>query len=210
MKYLSIDIETTGLDPLTCDVLEIGAILEDTENPAGRENLPTFHKYLWRDVYRGEPYALAMNAHIFQKMLELKKTTDVDAYHEIHGLLIRPDQLWDHFGWWLYSNRKLWAGTKFDDDRHFFISETPRLVAAGKNVAGFDIPFLKQIKGNFPRFHHRVIDPGMMYFDPRNDNVPPDLKECKKRARLPEHVSHEALDDAWDVIQLVREKFPLI
>jgi hypothetical protein len=87
------------------------------------------------------------------------------------------------------------------------VSETPRLVVAGKNVAGFDIPFLKQIKGLFPKFHHRVIDPGMMYFNPCIDEIPPDLKECKKRANLPEVVSHEALDDAWDVIQLLRNKF---
>lgn len=211
MKYLSIDIETTGLDPLTCDVIEFGAILEDTENPAGREKLPTFHKYLWRDVYRGEPYALAMNAHIFQKMLELKKTEGVGGFHDHDKKLTNPDFLWDHFGWWMYDNRKHWAGTPFGDsnDNRYWL-DGPRLVVAGKNVAGFDIPFLKQIKGNFPKFHHRVIDPGMMYFDPRNDTVPPDLKECKKRAKLPEHVSHEALDDAWDVIQLVREKFPII
>ena len=42
-----------------------------------------------------------------------------------------------------------------------------------------------------PKFHHRVIDPGTMYFDPRKDEVPPDLKECKKRAKLPEHVPHK-------------------
>lgn len=209
MIYLSLDIETTGLDPLTCDVLEIGALLEDTENQAGRENLPTFHKYLWRDVYRGEPYALAMNAHIFQKMLDLKKAGGVGGLCGQNELLIEPDYMWEHFKWWLYSNRKLWPGTKFDDDKHFLMNEIPTLVVAGKNAAGFDIPFVKLLP-DIPKFHHRVIDPGMMYFDPRNDNVPPDLKECKKRAKLPEHVSHEALDDAWDVIQLVREKYPLI
>ena len=210
MKYLSIDIETTGLDPLTCDVLEVGAYLEDTDNVLQRDALPCFHKYLWKDNYRGEPYALAMNQRIFQKMLELKKAPGLGGFHDTDALLIEPDYLWDHFGWWMYFHRKLWAGTKFDDDKKFFVNEMPTLVVAGKNVAGFDIPFLKQIVGVFPKFHHRVIDPGMMYFDPHNDKVPPDLKECKKRARLPEHVSHEALDDAWDVIQLVREKYPLV
>jgi oligoribonuclease len=210
MKYLSIDIETTGLDPLTCDVLEVGAYLEDTDNILPREQLPCFHKYLWKDNYRGEPYALAMNQRIFHKILELKKTIGVGNFHDQDHLLIYPDCLWVHFGWWIYANRKLWAGTKFDDDKNFFVCEIPTMVVAGKNVAGFDLPFLKQLKGLVPKFHHRVIDPGMMYFDPRNDTVPPDLKECKKRAGLPEVVSHEALDDAWDVVQLVRAKFPLI
>ena len=210
MLYLSLDIETTGLNPLTCDVLEIGAILEDTENPAGRENLPTFHTYLWRDVYRGEPFALAMNAHIFQKILELRKTENPENGNYESRTLVRPDEVWTKFGWWLYSHRKQWPGSKFDNDAVFQLSELPKLVVAGKNVAGFDLPFLKQLGGRVPKFYHRVIDPGMMYFDPHTDKVPPDLKECKKRANLPEHVSHEALDDAWDVIQLVRKKYPIL
>lgn len=193
MLYLSLDIETTGLDPLTCDVLEIGAILEDTENPAERENLPTFHEYLWRDVYRGEPYALAMNGHIFQKILALRKQwLDGVECKEIST----PEGVLASFG--LFLDRIDMRNT--------------RLVLAGKNVAGFDIPFLNTLpswKECF-KFHHRVIDPGMMYFNPHTDKVPPDLKECKKRADLPEQVSHEALDDAWDVIQLVRKKYPLI
>lgn len=202
LKYVSIDIETTGLDPLTCSVLEFGAILEDTENPAGRENLPTFHKYLWRSVYAGEPFALAMNANIFWKMIELRKTEGVGGEDAYDKTLIAPDFLWLHFKHWIFQNKNLWPEGSF-------INKQPTLVVAGKNVAGFDIPFVKLLP-NMPKFHHRVIDPGMMYFDPRNDNVPPDLKECKKRAKLSEHVSHEALDDAWDVIQLVREKYPLI
>jgi hypothetical protein len=211
MIYLSIDIETTGLDPLTCDILEVGAFLENTDNLLSREKLPTFHKYLWKDNYRGEPYALAMNAHIFQKILELKKSKGVGQFHDHDHLLINPEYLWHHFGWWVYNNRKMWEGSKFDNDTMLFWNEQPTLVVAGKNVAGFDIPFLHQVKASgIPKFHHRVIDPGMMYFDPRNDKVPPDLRECKKRARLPEAVSHQALDDAWDVIQLVREKYPLI
>ena len=205
MIYLSLDIETTGLNPLTCDVLEIGAFLENTENPTRRENLTAFHTYLWRDVYRGEPYALAMNAHIFQKILALSKTENVNNGNYETRTLVKPEEVWTKLNAWLYDQRGMWP-------ERSFVNHPPTLVLGGKNVAGFDLPFLKQLPapGLMPKFHHRVIDPGMMYFDPRNDNVPPDLKECKKRAKLPEHVSHEALDDAWDVIQLVREKYPVI
>lgn len=206
MIYLSLDIETTGLNPLTCNVLEVGAYFEDTLALKPREQLPCFHKYLWQETYQGEPFALQMNQAIFQKILELKKTQGVGSYHDQDHLLIEPDALWTQFGWWVYSNRKLWAGTKFDDDTTYHVSEMPKMVVAGKNVAGFDLPFLSQLPGIKPPFFHRVIDPGMMYFDAIQDKVPPDLKECKKRAHLPEAVSHEALDDAWDVIQLVRYK----
>lgn len=192
MRYLSIDLETTGLDPKTCDILEIGAYLEDTDDVHTRDQLPCFHRYIWRESYRGDPYALAMNGHIFKKILELKKTND--------PLLIVPDLLTDHFLQFMVDYRGYWP------------SHSQPMVIAGKNVSGFDLRFLDQMPrwAAMTRFHHRVIDPGMMYFDPRNDQVPPDLKECKKRANLPEHVSHEALDDAWDVIQLVRAKFSLI
>lgn len=203
MIYVSLDIETTGLDPQSCDVLEVGAFLEDTNNLLPREEVPSFHKYLWREIYRGQPYALDMNAHIFKKMLELKKSAGIGHFHDNEKRLISAEYLWEHFKWWIYSNRKMWEGTKFNDDKTFFINEMPTLVVAGKNVSGFDIPFLKLLPG-MPKFHHRVIDPAMLYFNPRTDSVPPDLKECKKRAGLPEVVSHEALDDAWDVIQLIR------
>lgn len=197
MKYLSLDIETTGLNPLTCDILEVGGLLEDADTVAPRERLPSFHCYIWRDNYRGEPYALAMNQRIFQKILELRKSENVDNGNWESRTLLKPEEVLLKLEWWY---RLHVGGTEFYN----------KLTIAGKNVAGFDIPFLKQLPGQFPKFHHRVIDPGMMYFDPHNDEVPPDLKECKKRAKLPEQVSHEALDDAWDVIQLVRAKFPLI
>lgn len=188
MRYISIDIETTGLNPKTCDVIEIGALIEDTDDIRSFNQMPSFHCYVWKDNYRGEPYALAMNAHIFQKMLELRKAGS--------PLVMYPEDIAQKFGQFL---------------RQHFGDVKPTV--AGKNVAGFDLPFLTENILNWGyaiKFHHRVIDPGMMYFDPRNDQVPPDLKECKKRAKLPEQVSHEALDDAWDVIQLVRAKFPLI
>ena len=204
MIYMSLDLETTGLNPLTCDILEIGAFLEDTDKAIQMSLLPCFHVYLWKDNYRGEPFALAMNAHIFQKILVLSRNENVYNGNYETRTLVKPEEVWVKMNTWLYSHRAMWA----DDKAR--INDPRTLVVAGKNVAGFDLPFLKQLPGPMPKFHHRVVDPGMLYFDPRNDKVPPDLKECKKRAKLPEHVSHEALDDAWDVIQLVREKFPLI
>ena len=41
----------------------------------------------------------------------------------------------------------------------------------------------------------------------KEDNVPPSLEECKKRAGLKGMVSHTALSDAMDVVMLVRNKF---
>jgi oligoribonuclease len=185
MKYLSLDIETTGLDPNHCNILELGAYVEDTAVYRDREELPFFHAYLDLPVYTGEPYALAMNVRIFETILKLRKSGS--------PMLMRPTVLVDTFSEFLYKN---------------FGDEIP--VPAGKNVAGFDIPFLATL----PRWNdkialkYRTMDPSMLFFNPLMDVSPPSLAECKKRAKLPEHVSHEALDDAWDVIQLFRTRFP--
>jgi DNA polymerase III epsilon subunit-like protein len=192
MQYLSLDIETTGLNSSTCDILEVGVYMENTNIQFPRELLPCFHKYIYKENYRGEPFALQMNCHILQKIIELRKRW---MNNERNLEITTPEGLLSDFGSFLdkYNLR----GTK--------------LVVAGKNVAGFDIPFLNNTIpdwGKCFKFCHRVIDPGMLYFNPYTDDVPPDLKECKKRAGLPEVVSHQALDDAWDVIQLVRAKFP--
>ncbi len=76
---------------------------------------------------------------------------------------------------------------------------------AGKNYASFDDRFLQQLPGgeDLHRFH-RCIDPGMRYWNPRIDKVPPDTKTCLQRAGIDTEVQHEAIDDALDVIRLIR------
>jgi hypothetical protein len=39
-----------------------------------------------------------------------------------------------------------------------------------------------------------------------NDDTLPSLDVCKKRANIDGNVSHNALLDAWDVIQVLRNK----
>lgn len=195
MKYISIDIETTGLNPLENDILEIGAYIEDTETQLPRNQLPTFHAYIWKENYRGNAFALQMNHHILKKILELKERSD-------WSVLSEPEYVSSRFYQFLNYHKDLWSKEQFNGgDGPFMI--------AGKNVAGFDLPFLNQLP-NWGRlkFHRRVLDPAILYFDPMKDEVPPDLKTCKQRVGLPELVTHAALDDAWDVISLIRRKFP--
>ena len=194
MKYISIDIETTGLNPLENDVLEIGAYIEDTNNPLPREQLPCFHVYIWKENYRGNAFALEMNHRILKKILELKKAKDAS--------LVNSEDVANRFGSFLLNNKSQWPDDKF-------INGCGPFVVAGKNLAGFDLPFLNELPGwkQF-KFHRRVVDPGVLYFDPKQDEVLPDTSLCKQRAGLSAFVAHEALDDAWDVITLVRHKFP--
>jgi len=45
MKYISIDVETTGIDREKCQILSIGAVIEDTENIKPIKDLTFFSVY---------------------------------------------------------------------------------------------------------------------------------------------------------------------
>ena len=66
MPYVSIDIETTGLDPETCQILEIGAVWDDWTKPI--DELPVYHRLVYHKEYRGSAYALAMNANLLKQL----------------------------------------------------------------------------------------------------------------------------------------------
>ena len=51
LSYVSIDIETTGLDPETCQILEIGAVWDDWTKPI--DQLPVYHRLVYHKEYRG-------------------------------------------------------------------------------------------------------------------------------------------------------------
>lgn len=184
MKYFSIDIETTGLNPTVHDVLEVAAIFEDTDNPQPRGWLPAFHAYIWKPNYVGEAIALAMNAKILQKIHQLKKDGDTH-------FLMDEDRFGPNFAKFLETH-----------------SAGEPIIVAGKNASSFDIPFLRRFKGwEHIRVRHRFLDPTLPFVNWKTDAQPPDLSTCKKRVGLPELVTHEALDDAWDVIELLRTQY---
>ena len=65
LSYISIDIETTGLDPETCQILEIGAVWDDWTKPI--DELPIYHRLVYHKEYRGNAYALALNANLLKR-----------------------------------------------------------------------------------------------------------------------------------------------
>jgi oligoribonuclease (3'-5' exoribonuclease) len=184
--YVSIDIETTGLDPKTCQVLQIGAVVDDWETPV--EELPTFNCYIEQGVIRGEPYALAMHAKIFQAMSNVTRWVASDGVSVCSLGSVTAD-----FSMWLFDHG---------------INSSEKMVVAGKNFAAFDRNFLSQLM-NWDwdiKMEHRFIDPGNMYYQPGIDDGLPNTEECLRRAGLPPHVSHTAVEDALDVVRLIRWK----
>ncbi len=184
--YVSIDIETTGLDPETCQVLQIGAVVDDWETPV--EELPTFNYYIEYSVIKGEAYALSMHHKIFRAMADAVRGVASDGVP-----ICCPEAITRTFSDWLFYNG---------------ISSSGKMTVAGKNYAAFDRNFLSKLK-NWDwdiKMSHRFIDPGNMYYQPGIDDGPPNMEECLRRVGLPPHVKHTALEDALDVVRLIRWK----
>ena len=66
LPYVSIDIETTGLEPATCQTLEIGAVIDDWTRPI--DELPVFRRVLAWEQVSGSPYAMALNANLLKRI----------------------------------------------------------------------------------------------------------------------------------------------
>jgi len=182
MKYVSIDIETTGLDPSTCQTIELGAVIDDLNDPRPVESLPTFQCYIEHEQYRGQPYALSMHPVAFKRIAT--KESGFDYYS--------PEAAVAAFENFLAQNIE-----NYEDDQ--------RINVAGKNFASFDWQFLKRLAtwNDVMKIRHRVIDPSMLYWQPGDDRLP-DTKLCMERAGLDGVVAHTAVEDAQVVCELIR------
>lgn len=188
MYYLSVDTETSGL--LECEgaqVLELGAVLDNLEKPLPLDDLPTFHCYILHDVIIGQPYALQMNAEILRRI----------AVKEEGYQYLRPEEVGPKLKEWLEEQ----GLTKKYDHR----GEASFVNAAGKNFSDFDKPFLNRLSEfkEHVQFSNRVLDPAIYYALP-NDFRLPDLQTCLKRAGIDGIVTHTAVEDAKQVVQLIR------
>lgn len=201
MKYLSIDLETTGLDWDNCQILEFGAVLEDTNNKIPLEELPTYHAYIKHpggNVY-GNMFALNLNAGIIEKLKNERDYKDQYNYVKIEDLA-------DDFLFWLHSqNFELKAKYEGTDKEY----KCTTINVAGKNFNGFDRHFLDRVPGFSKkiRMRTRVIDPAVLFTDWENDESLPSLNTCNSRIGHNVDVQHLAVDDAMDVVRLMRKVY---
>ena len=195
MKYISLDIETNGTDFETDLILQIGAVAEDTNNPAPLDDLEIFGCYVIHpeeEIMKGNPAALEMNEETIHKILNREK-------YKGDYLFLTPDQVTRNFLTWL-KNIGYESGKLKDKE---IVRE---IVFAGKNFNGFDRLFLNRL----PEWKDRIIskfralDPATHFINWHTDECPPTLDECKKRAGVEGSVTHDALDDAFDIIEIFR------
>lgn len=196
MKFISIDIETTGLDPQKNQILEFGAIAVDTSYPTV-PYIATFRAVFIHKELTGNPIALSMNSELINEINGILRIKDFCYYthnsDNDNAIYARnSEEFQRYFDQWLES-----------------INFTERLTLAGKNLASFDLKFI-EAAGIKIKYRHRMIDPAILYVDWEKDETLPDLQQCLDRAGIVKSVEHTSLSDAEDVAELVLKKINTI
>lgn len=213
MIYVSIDIETTGLDPLSNNVLSIGAIIEDTSKKLPYDECPKFNAIVLNRQLQGSPRAITMNKEIISLMGEYLEGKD-----EVREILnnnsgykfYEEDEVVKHFFTFLLDNDVIdneWTKDWKNGGRDINSNSRPVTInVAGKNFGTFDKLFLQELPWwqKLIRTRQRVLDPAILCVNWNEDNALPSLTECKERTNVDGIVTHNALEDAWDVIQVLR------
>lgn len=171
MRLLSVDIETTGLDPSQDHILSIGLVAFDpTLYPSG--NCATMEILVrpptWPDI-RGSMVALNMNTALIQRIRESPYAVDYASASRIAA------------DW---------------------IAEQEITGICGKNYSSFDREFLRRLPNPVAKWSHRCIDPVGFFVDISDEKLP-DLRMCLIRAGLEPTVTHNAVEDASQVAELV-------
>lgn len=214
MIYVSIDIETSGLDYEKHKVLSIGAIIEDTEKKLSFEECPKFNAIVLQNEIVGSPRAITMNSEIINYMGRYLEGND-DVRDECKKVTMyeyfKEDEVVKEFFKFLVSNDTINIEWENDwKDGEVYIGSNTRPVTinvAGKNFGTFDKLFLQQLPWwqKLIRTRQRVLDPAILCVDWKNDKSLPSLITCKERTNVEGIVTHNALEDAWDVIQVLRK-----
>lgn len=201
MKYVSIDIETTGLNRENDQILEVGAVIEDTDKQLDFDEIPKYKAIINHDRISGSVYALNMNARILEILANIPKDIEERTEYIIKHNIISPHDFALSFQSFLTNHI-----TTFDKK---ISNSTVKIVVAGKNFSTFDKVFLEKLPRvtEYMSFGHRSIDPANLYIDFENDKEIPSLNECLDRAEIDDKVTHNALLDAWDVVRVLRKKY---
>lgn len=228
MKYVSIDIETTGLDPEKCDVLSIGAVIEDTNNHLPLDQLPSFHVAIKRENISGSLFAINMNKELIETIVKYQYAQNVFIKTDIEqktGIrFLHEDEVAIEFYYFLYKNglinengnQPIMSGHV---TAHPIYGTVPainqrtipsgHINVAGKNFGTFDKLFLERLPRwkQLIKMRNRILDPAILFVDWNSDEALPGLNLCKERSKIEGEVTHNALEDAMDVVSVLRTKY---
>ncbi len=225
MKYLSLDIETTGLSSENDQILSLGIIVEDTTKKLPFEEIPKFHVAIVRERIEGDLFAINLNKDLLQTINTWKGSDSEGkkAIEELSGMkFIREEEVSTSLFNFLFINglldESLYNPLSNNNvqiiDGHMIPMiglRTPvsYLNVAGKNVATFDKLFVEKLPRwkQFFKIRQRIIDPTVFFTNWNEDDQLPNLTTCKERAGTGSEVTHDAIDDAWDIVQLLRTQY---
>jgi len=185
--YVSIDLETTGLVPSEHHIIEMGAVLHLPGVPV--DDLPTFRALVVRETYAVNPYCAGMHRALFAEVASKAAAFEGNSvgWEGAGRCLVDPFSLLPSFLGWLEGH-----------------GMSGKLNLAGKNILGFDIPFLAELP-NFGMldYRHRVLDPAILFVRPGDSGLP-GLSLCCERAGIEVAGLHTAVADALMVVRLLR------
>jgi len=184
MKYLSIDIEATGLDP-DCLIIEFAALPFDTKNQFIAEDLKFYSLVQCPSFEELKP---KLNPWVIEHNEELIKKAHIEG--------AALEQFKTELNQYLSSPKiKKFFGNK-------------PIVLFGKSLSAIDLPFLNRDLGDdFMRkyFSHRTLDLSCLSYGLIDMDYLP--KGCESGSTLMKHyqmghVCHTALEDARNTILL--------
>lgn len=202
MKYVSIDLETTGTNDEIHQVIEIGAVVDDLENPKMLSELPEFHTYVEHDTYNVDGYCLGMHSDtgIFEKLSEYggEKSENVVGEEQAIADLNAFIRHYLELGGWPGESRG-------------------HLNVCCHNFTVFDFRFLRRAMDRHYEDEKnrstiwdvnriRPFDPCQFYMEPGDEKVP-STRTAMERAGMEPSVEHTAVADAKDMIEMTRRHY---
>lgn len=225
MIYCAIDIESSGLNPEKHQILSVGVVVEDTTKKLPFHEIPKFHCAIVREEIVGGLFALNMNRDLIQTINNWN-VCDTLGKKEIENktgmIFCKEDEVVEHLFRFLFRNNVLDKSLyQFDTNKMIEVVDgvsypslrsnivKSHLTVAGKNFGTFDKLFLERLPrwNQVFKIRQRIIDPTILFTDWDNDESLPNLTTCKQRAKTGGEVTHSAVEDAWDVIELLRTQY---
>lgn len=192
--YLSVDLETTGISD-DCEVIQIAAVLD--EPGVEIDKLKKYNQKIKYKSFHSEPIAMKINQKLINEMASREP--------EDQALFKHPWEAAGEFLQFLKTSSEIIK--KWDDNNDCRMRG--KIILAGKNVSGFDSPKLSRFFDKYTKkledfeklISYKTLDPGSMYYPVFGYNA--SLSAINELTGRKE-VSHDALDDALDVVYAVR------
>lgn len=226
MKFISLDIETTGLDKDKHQIVEVGAVLDEVGSTIPIEELPKFRAVLLHGEMLMNDFCANLHRDLWAEIQRILKTRQADQLANDKYLIAAAyepgikyvascnlgttNMEYTQEDPWTYYCYPGMFEVLFNNWLCRVLplpADTPKVKinVAGKNPGSFDIPFLEALpmwEGSID-FRRRVLDPASHCIQPGDEAIP-NLQECLKRCGLEGTVKHTAVEDAIDIVRLIR------